>query len=105
MYVGRTGQRLYASDLMASGIATHYVPKDSLADLERSMGSVASSAEVERVLSSHSSATPPVTDKALIGKHAEAISRCFAPGLRLQGIFAQLQAEKESGASTRRSPL
>ena len=97
MFIGLTGARLFAADLLSSGIATHYVDKLTLPALEKSLGTATSTSDVERDLRMHAS-TPP-SEKSILQKHGEAISRCFMTGLSLEGIFDALRVEAASGGS------
>ena len=95
MYIGLTGDRMKAADLLSSGIATHYVPKDSLPALEAALSDATDGAHVQAILDEHSQ-TPDIAKSVLV-PHGEAIARCFAPGKSLQDIHDSLAAEAEAG--------
>ena len=44
LYLGLTGTRIHSSDLMYTGIATHYIKSNLLEDFERSLNSLSTSA-------------------------------------------------------------
>eukprot|EP00605_Chrysophyceae_sp_TOSAG23-4_P001289 GSChrysophyteH1.ASY1.ANO1.1401.1 assembled CDS len=91
MYIGLTGDRMFAADLLSSGIATHYVPKENMEDLEKSLSNAKDAAAVQSVLDEFSGT--PDTNKSVIIPHGEAITRCFATKTGLQSIYDNLNAE------------
>ena len=48
-YIGLTGDRLYAADLLHCGLATHFVPSDSLPELTASLSACTSVADVDAI--------------------------------------------------------
>ncbi len=95
MYIGLTGDRVFAADLLSSGIATHYVPKDNLEALESALNNIEAGADcaaIEAILDEHSS-VPTNTKKSVLVPHSDAIARCFAPGKSLQDIHSSLEEE------------
>ena len=49
-YIGLTGHRLGAADLLYSGLATHYIPSAAVTELPAALGACASAADVEAAL-------------------------------------------------------
>jgi len=102
MYIGLTGDRVFAADLLSSGIATHYVPKDGMDALEEALNNQlavgADEAAVKALLDEHSS-TPTDTKKSVLLPHGDAIVRCFAPGQSLHAIHAALEREAAKAGS------
>jgi enoyl-CoA hydratase len=86
LYLGLTGERLGAADLLYSGIATHYVPRASLDALEEALA--AAPGEVDAVLARFAGDPGPAT---LAGQRDE-IDRLFA-GSSLDTVLADLAAE------------
>jgi enoyl-CoA hydratase len=88
-FLGLTGERLKAADLLHLGLATHYVPSARLAELEAALATDAA----ERVLAAfNDEAGAP----ELPSRNA-AIERCFAPAT-IEGILAALDAEGDEWA-------
>jgi len=111
MYIGLTGARVHAYDLLHSGIATHYVPQDSLAALEAALMALpatASKCDVERILDSFSKTPEPDSKKSVLNVHADAIQRVFtstagassANANPMATIDAALTAEEASGGAS-----
>jgi enoyl-CoA hydratase/carnithine racemase len=86
LYLGLTGERLGAADLLYSGIATHYVPRASLDALEEALA--AAPGEVDAVLARFVGDPGPAT---LAGQRDE-VDRLFA-GSSLDTVLADLAAE------------
>ena len=59
MYLGLTGAKLTGSDVVACGIATHFIHTDKLEVFEDQLRSVRSSQELEALVSSYSSRVNP----------------------------------------------
>jgi len=108
MYIGLTGVRVHAYDLVRSGIATHYVPQAQFSALEEAlMGlpAAASHADVERILDSFSRSPEPDSKKSMLNVHADAIQRVFtstagaASADPMSVIDAALTAEAAAGGA------
>ena len=80
MYLGLTGTRLGPADALYCGVATHYVPREHLAEAVDDLDGLA--------------ADP---GPAPIAKNRAAIDRCFA-GDSVEAIIEALEAEKSSWA-------
>jgi len=83
-FLGLTGERLKAADLVHLGLATHYVESARLEELLKALESEAADAALARFNADPGPATLP--------GHAAAIDRCFAPR-SIEGILAALDAE------------
>lgn len=83
-FLGLTGERLKAADLVHLGLATHYVPSARLAELEAALAGEAA----DRVLAEFD-ADPGAAE---LPAREAAIARCFSPD-RIEGILAALDAE------------
>ena len=88
LYLGLTGGRIRAADLIALGLAEVMVPGDRLDALEAELAQVRTRAEIDRVLGAHG-ADPG--DRAL-GPHRGTIDRCFSEP-SVERILAALDAE------------
>jgi enoyl-CoA hydratase len=86
LYLGLTGARLKAADLLYAGIATHYLPRARLDALEAALA--AEGADVARVLARFAEDPGP----AALAEHGEAIARLFA-GASVEAIVAALEAD------------
>lgn len=95
MYIGLTGDRLKAADLLSSGIATHYIAKENLAALETALCDATDARHVQSILDEQSQWPDPA--KSVLALHGVAIARCFAPGKSLQDIHDSLRKEAEAG--------
>jgi enoyl-CoA hydratase len=92
MFLGLTGTRALAADMVYTGLATHYVPADRLADLIaaltdadwRKMGPKT----VDRAVADRAGVPEP----AALARHRAAIDRCFA-GNSVEDVLAALDAE------------
>ena len=109
MYIGLTGVRVHAYDLLRSGIATHYVPQDQFSALEEALmalPSAASQGDVEHLLGSFSRNPEPDSKKSLLNVHAEAIQRVFTSTAGVAAadpmgvIEAALTAEEATGGAS-----
>jgi enoyl-CoA hydratase/carnithine racemase len=83
MYLGLTGHRLHGADAVHAGIATHFVPRESIAGLSDAIAAdgVAAVAAVAQTL-------PPFS----LAPHRAAIDRCFGTG-SVGEILRRLEAE------------
>ncbi|HVG81995.1 MAG TPA: enoyl-CoA hydratase/isomerase family protein [Methylomirabilota bacterium] len=88
LYLGLTGARIRAADLIALGLAEVMVPGDRLDALEAELAQVRTRAEIDGVLGAHD-ADPG--DPAL-GPHRATIDRCFSEP-SVERILAALDAE------------
>lgn len=85
LYLGLTGARVTAADLLYAGIATHSAASASLDEIEAAL---ANADDVEQVLASHA---VPMGEPALAG-HRAMIDECFdAPDM--EGILAALLSQ------------
>lgn len=82
-YLGLTGSRLFAKDLVDIGVATHFVSSDKLEAMENDL---AQKGDVEAVLASYQSESLTLVDekfegKSILdeGKHGKFIKQCFDP--------------------------
>lgn len=103
LYIGLTGVRLYASDLVYSGIATHYIQGDRLNDLEVQIASRATAnasetrKELKKLLKSYSEVAEPDKAKSILQANEVAIKTCFENATSIESIFSKLQAESDKG--------
>ncbi len=84
MYLGLTGARLRAADVMCAGVGTHFVPRARLGELVDAL------------------AACPVED--CLAGFAAAIDRCFA-GATIEAIITALEAEGTEWAEATRATL
>ncbi len=88
VYLGLTGNRIQAADILYTGFGTHFAPSSSMAavvaELERS--------DVDDVIKGH---CVPFDQVAPLSQHRTVIDRCFS-GYTVEAIVAAL--EKEGGA-------
>jgi enoyl-CoA hydratase len=92
IFLALTGARLDGAECLWSGIATHYLPAEALAEAKARI--IADPAEVDGVLADLSVAPPP----ARLTKNAERIDRLFA-GTTLEDILADLAADPSDWAA------
>ena len=91
-YLGLTGQRMFAPDLLWLGLATHYCPS---ADLPSLASAVTAALDATGDAARH----PAPPKGALVEPHAAAIARCFGSGAdTVEGVVAALEHEAASGA-------
>ena len=76
-YIGLSGARLNAADLLYCGLATHHVPSAALPELQSALGTCASAGDVEATLKRLSLAAPSELSCNLKEKR-EAIDAAFA---------------------------
>ena len=94
MYLGLTGVRLKAPDMIYSGIATHYIPSGELSELIEALAAADPRVGwVDRVLARFHRAAGPAT---LAENHA-VIDRCFGKD-SVEAILAALEAEASAWA-------
>jgi enoyl-CoA hydratase len=90
LYLGLTGARLKAADMIMAGIATHYVPRDRLDALVTSLAAqTEAAAAIARVAADPGPST--------IAAQREDIDRCFG-GESVAEILARLRAEDSDWA-------
>ena len=97
LYIGLTGCRLGAADLISTGIATHYIPSENIEEVEKLI--------VENCTEDPKKSRDVITDilkgackkpdnsKTLIESNKDAISRCFANAKSVEEIISLLQEE------------
>lgn len=107
LYLGLTGCKLGASDLLHTGLATHFVSSDRLLDLENelitscpdSREADGSRSEARKVVGSildryhETNTSPPDEMRSVVKPHSEAIERCFAGKISVDSILSALEAE------------
>ena len=107
LYLGLTGCKLGASDLLHTGLATHFVSSDRLLDLENELitscpdsreadGSRTEAREVVgNILDRYheTNTTQPDEMRSVVKPHSEAIERCFAGKTSVDNILSALEAE------------
>lgn len=110
LYVALTGVRLGASDLIQTGLATHYVTSDRLADLEKELiekcpGIIQGSQPYSNVKKTigdildrydKSNLTQPDESKSLIKQHADLIETVFVKKNSIEEIIQTLDVERTS---------
>jgi enoyl-CoA hydratase len=88
LYLGLTGARIRAADLIALGLAEAMVPGDRLDDFAATLPEVRAREEIDSLLLAH--AADP--GEPALGPHRAAIERCFAEPT-VERILAALDAE------------
>lgn len=102
-YIGLTGCRLAAADLLYSGIATHYIPSVQLSDLEeaiiKSCTSDASKSRkaIKNLLKQYCSDHIPDSSNEVLKTNEEAIIKCFGNPTSVEGIIENLNEEISKG--------
>ncbi|CAN8315256.1 unnamed protein product [Cochlearia groenlandica] len=91
-YVGLTGARLDGAELLACGLATHFVPSKRLNELEADLCRVASSDPtfVSKILDGYTQ-NPPLKQKSPYHR-LDVINRCFS-GRSVEDIISTLEKE------------
>ena len=107
-YLGLTGSRVFAKDLLSTGMATHYVSSDKLEDLEEAIAQMGGSGDLEAILDRFQAESLPHVDEKFAAKstlsrevHGAFIEKCFHPdnASTVEAITANLKAmENEGGA-------
>lgn len=90
LYLGLTGTRLKGADILASGIATHFVPRERLAGLEQALveAGPATKSDVDAVLDRFAADAGPST----LAEARPQIDRLFG-GASVAEVMAALEAE------------
>ncbi|MBN8262148.1 MAG: enoyl-CoA hydratase/isomerase family protein, partial [Xanthomonadales bacterium] len=89
-FLGLTGERIKAADMLHLGLATHYVESAKLPDLIKALELESADVVLKRFHSDPGPATLPALQAQ--------IDRCFAPRT-VEGILAALDAEGSEWAS------
>eukprot|EP00747_Dinoflagellata_sp_TGD_P218967 gnl/TRDRNA2_/TRDRNA2_91149_c0_seq1.p1 gnl/TRDRNA2_/TRDRNA2_91149_c0~~gnl/TRDRNA2_/TRDRNA2_91149_c0_seq1.p1 ORF type:complete len:238 (+),score=41.37 gnl/TRDRNA2_/TRDRNA2_91149_c0_seq1:110-823(+) len=105
LLVALSGMRLNASDLIYTGLATHYVPSTHISKLEAALHSAAAestsaadaAAAAMRVLASY--ATEPDASLSTLRKEAKPIEECFALPTTIDGIRDALSRHADHGST------
>ena len=121
LFIGLTGVRLFASDLLYAGIATHYVPSARLPALEEALAALRPSDTthahelIDELLREFGRGEVPDQNKAVLQTRAEIISRIFgkeaAPEsdsvstAAIARICSSLQQEADGGCAWSTSTL
>ena len=94
LYIGLTGARLKAADLIYSGLATHFVPSERLGALEDSLARLpsADSVAVDRAILEAGGGAVADESTATLAPRADAIHRCFSAST-VERIVAALTTE------------
>ena len=95
-YVGLTGERLYAADLLYCGLATHYIPSEALPDLKTRLEACTGRPDVDSVLAELKAS--PTAANASQGSGLEAYRAKIDAAFRydtMEDIFAHLQREAD----------
>lgn len=102
MYMGLTGARLKAGDAIYAGVATHFVPKDSLPALKQALKTFADADEAIQQYALH-------VDAETFPRHRGAIDRHFLQN-SVEDVFESLKADpsdwaqKQAAIVTQKSP-
>ena len=99
LYLGLTGARLKGADILAAGVATHFVPRERLAGLEQALvdAGPGSKAEVDAVVERFAAVAGP---SALADVRPQ-IDRLFS-GTTMAEVMAALEADASFGAEQAR---
>ena len=108
-YIGLTGSRLGASDLMQTGLATHFISSDRLIELESEIVRCCpapSSDDAHRtkarkavsdILNHYHASNPvqPDDSRSILKKDGQAITRVFAGRESVEAILSALHEEQD----------
>ena len=104
LYLGLTGARLKAADCLYAGIATHFVPRDRLDDLETALAETDWGGEPAQAADRAINAVAGDPGPASLAAHRDTIDRCFADE-SVDAILAALMAEGDDWAAKTRADL
>ena len=99
LYIGLTGCRLGAADLISTGIATHYIPSQKLEQVEKMIidncpeDPKKSKSIIGDILRGAAEGSRPDSSKATIEVNKEAIERCFSKPKSVEEILDLLKNE------------
>ncbi|KAI5055405.1 hypothetical protein GOP47_0028926 [Adiantum capillus-veneris] len=95
-YIGLTGARLDGAELLAVGLATHYVPSERLAHLEEKLKYLGSAnlGTIDEVISNFSK-NPQYGEESILCR-LDDVDQCFSKST-VEEIFAALEQQKERG--------
>lgn len=110
LYLGLTGCKLGASDLLQTGLATHFVSSDRLLDLENeliascpdSREEDGSRSEARKVVGNildryhETNPSPPDDLRSVLKHNTDAIQRCFAGKNSVESILSALESELDA---------
>lgn len=91
MYMGLTGARLKAADLLYTGIATHHVPTDRMSDLADALFAADLGSDAGAVIDDVLAGVATDPGPAPIAEHREVIDHAFSADT-VEGILERLQA-------------
>ena len=104
LFVGLTGARLKAADLIYSGLATHFCPSERLPELESRLAALGEracdEAAIEEVIRDVAGGASPDEDGAVLERNRDSIAKCFSAE-DAQGIerrLLELAGEKDEWA-------
>lgn len=110
LYLGLTGCKLGACDLLQTGLATHFVSSDRLLDLENeliascpdSREEDGSRSEARKVVGDildryhETNPSPPDDLRSVLKHNTDAIQRCFAGKSSVESILSALESELDA---------
>ena len=91
-YLGLTGARLRAADMLYAGIADHYLPSQRLGALEAALAGAELSGQAHAAVTELIEGFAEHSGAAPLEEHRDRIDRCFAPD-SVERIIAALDAE------------
>ena len=97
-FLALTGARLDGAECVWAGLATHYLPAETVSDAKERI--IAEPARIEAILGERSSVPPP----ARLGGNAERIARLFASD-RLEDVLAALASDESDWAAKERKAV
>ncbi|MDH3474282.1 MAG: enoyl-CoA hydratase/isomerase family protein [Rhodospirillales bacterium] len=104
LYLGLTGQRLQGADCLYCGIATHYLERARLAELERALEQADWSGDPKATAGGLLDTLASEPGPPPLAAHRAAIDRCFAQD-SVEAILDALEAEGGDWAETTRAHL
>ena len=102
-WLALTGARLKGRDVVAAGVATHYLPSELLPNLKQQITGADfahGAAEMLNEILTHAC----IRDRGSFAEHTAEIDRCFS-GATIEDIMAALEAEQTEWAEAQRAIL
>lgn len=104
LYLGLTGARLGAADMVWAGLATHAVPAATLDDLRRDLARAATSSDPADAIAATLDAAHRDPGSSALARDAEAIEDCFSAG-SVEAILERLAGLEDAWAVAARAGM
>lgn len=109
IYLGLTGTRIKAADMVFAGLATHYCPSDKFVEVQKAIEALGAAAGDQKAVSAAiekvTNGATPDTKGALLKDNIQTIEKCFGNVKTVEEILQRLDSETSDFAKTTAATL